>query len=91
MKTTLDIPDELFREVKAKAALEGRKLKDVVAESLRATLAGVASPSKGHRVEFPLINAQPGKSVITQQQVDEAENVMLAEEAEHHAGLMRLK
>ena len=35
MKTTLEIPDDLFREAKAMAVLEGIKLKDFVAESLR--------------------------------------------------------
>ena len=32
MRTTIDLPDELFRQVKARAALEGRKLKDLVTE-----------------------------------------------------------
>jgi hypothetical protein len=56
MKTTLEIPDELFREVKAKAALEGRKLKDLVAEGLRLI---VSEPPKEIRkgVTFPLIRA----------------------------------
>jgi len=39
MKTSLEIPDELVREIKILAAREGRKLKDVVADSLRQTLA----------------------------------------------------
>jgi hypothetical protein len=30
MRTTLDLPDELFREVKAKAALEGTHLKTLL-------------------------------------------------------------
>lgn len=29
MKATIDIPDDLYRRVKAKAALKGKKLKDV--------------------------------------------------------------
>jgi len=39
MKTSLEIPDDLVREIKILAAREGRKLKDVVADSLRQTLA----------------------------------------------------
>ncbi len=35
MKTTLEIPDDLFRKAKAMAVLEGVKLKDFVAEGLR--------------------------------------------------------
>lgn len=35
MKTTLDLPDDLMRELKIRAASQGRKLKDVTAETLR--------------------------------------------------------
>jgi len=38
MRTTVDLPDELFRQVKATAALRGCKFKDLVEESLRKTL-----------------------------------------------------
>jgi len=43
VKTTLDIPDDLFRRVKATAALEGRSLKDFVTRSLEARLAPLAA------------------------------------------------
>ncbi len=35
MRTTVDIPDELFRRAKSEAALRGRKLRDLVEEGLR--------------------------------------------------------
>ncbi|MEP6586828.1 MAG: hypothetical protein ABJB70_08895 [Candidatus Udaeobacter sp.] len=35
MKTTLDLPDELMREVKIRAVHEHKKLKDTIAELLR--------------------------------------------------------
>ena len=38
MRTTVDIPDELFRRAKSEAALHGRKLKDLVEEGLRLVL-----------------------------------------------------
>lgn len=38
MKTTVELPDELARQVKAEAALRGRKLKDLVEEGLRLVL-----------------------------------------------------
>ena len=43
MKTTLDLPDELIREVKLRAVIQGRTLKDVVADFLRQGL-GLAAP-----------------------------------------------
>ena len=38
MKTTVEVPDELYRRAKAMAALRGRKLKDLVEEGLRLVL-----------------------------------------------------
>lgn len=41
MKTTLDLPDPLMRRVKIRAASQGRKLKEVIADLLER---GMASP-----------------------------------------------
>jgi predicted component of type VI protein secretion system len=38
MKTTVEVPDELYRRAKAEAALRGRKLKDLVEDGLRLVL-----------------------------------------------------
>jgi hypothetical protein len=38
MKTTVDLPDDLYRRAKAEAALRGRKLEDLVEEGLRLVL-----------------------------------------------------
>jgi Bacterial antitoxin of type II TA system, VapB len=35
MKTTIEISDDLFRQAKARAALDGRSLKDLVTDALR--------------------------------------------------------
>lgn len=43
MKTTLDLPDDLMREVKLRAVIQGRTLRDLVAEFLRQGL-GMAAP-----------------------------------------------
>jgi len=40
MKTTVEVPDDLYRRAKAEAALRGRKLKDLVEEGLRLVLEG---------------------------------------------------
>jgi hypothetical protein len=40
MKTTVELPDDLYREAKATAALHGRKLKDLIEEGLRLVLKG---------------------------------------------------
>ena len=38
MKTTVELPDALYRQAKAEAALRGRKLKDLVEDGLRLVL-----------------------------------------------------
>ncbi len=38
MKTTVELPDPLYRRAKAEAALRGRELKDLVEEGLRLLL-----------------------------------------------------
>lgn len=43
MKTTLDLPDELIREVKVRAVIQGRTLRDLVADFLRQGL-GMPAP-----------------------------------------------
>lgn len=40
MKTTLEVPDVVFRKAKATAAERGQSLKDFVTEALREKLAG---------------------------------------------------
>lgn len=41
MKTTLELPDALFHQAKARAAERGQSLKEFVTEALQARLAGV--------------------------------------------------
>jgi len=64
MKTTLEIPDALFRQVKAKAALDGIKLKDMVAEGLRLMVRGEAQPTSRRRVKLPLIRSRAKGHVL---------------------------
>ena len=45
MKTTLEIPDALFRRAKVRAAERGQSLRQLVTEALQDKLAGKPSPS----------------------------------------------
>jgi hypothetical protein len=62
MKTTLEIPGPLFRRVKTHAAMEGLKLKDVVASALSAYLIRPRpSPKREARpCPFPLVRGKVG-------------------------------
>lgn len=46
MKTTLELPDDLFREVKSTAARRGMLMKQFIAEALREKLSSSASHPK---------------------------------------------
>jgi len=52
MKTTLQLPDDLYREIKATAAMTGRSITSIVEESLRQFLAGHAAT--GDLPELPV-------------------------------------
>lgn len=45
MKTTLDLPDALVKQIKLRAIHEGKKLKDAVADLLRKGLAATSAGS----------------------------------------------
>jgi hypothetical protein len=52
MKTTLEIPDELFREAKVAAAQRGIPLRELVSEALKDKLAGAAQSKKPWMASF---------------------------------------
>jgi len=91
MKTTLDLPDDLMREVKLRAVEENRKLKDTIAELLRIGLAQkpAGSPSIRNRVKLPLVqgahDARPGEE-LTPERVAE---ILLEQEVEWASDAMR--
>ena len=45
MRTTIDLPDELFREIKIRAASDGVKLKELITLYLEQGLNGASSPA----------------------------------------------
>ena len=65
MRTTLDLPDDLFRQVKAKAALEGATLKGMLTRYIES---GLRQPARlagepGRRSALPAMPKR-GKGVI---------------------------
>ena len=70
MRTTIDLPDELLRQVKARAALDGLKLKDLIARYVAQGLAGAEEPpasdtaTRRQRSPLPVIpRASTGKPI----------------------------
>jgi hypothetical protein len=89
MRTTIDIPDELYREAKARAALDGVKLKDLFTEALREKLRAPAPKARRHRTKFPIIKSTRTDKKITDEMVKEALEQEYIEEAQRHAQFMR--
>jgi ribosomal 50S subunit-associated protein YjgA (DUF615 family) len=89
MKTTIDIPDDLFREAKSRAALEGIKLKELVAEALREKLRAPVAKAQRRRTKFPIIHSKRTDAPVTLEQVTQAIEALNAEEAQQHASIMR--
>ena len=62
MRTTIDLPDDLFRQVKSKAALRGETLKEFVQAVIEKEISTEAS-KKSFRVKFPLIKSKKPKTL----------------------------
>lgn len=67
MKATVEIPDDLYREVKARAALSGRKVKDLVADGLRRVLYDeLTARPRSQRIALPVVRSRkPGTLRLT--------------------------
>ncbi len=65
MRTTLDLPDELLRQVKAKAALEGSTLKQLLTRYVENGLRQMPDPSgcQHRRSELPVIPRSGKRSI----------------------------
>jgi hypothetical protein len=65
MRTTIDVPDPLFRKTKAAAALRGEPMKELIIRALEreidATAAGAGTP--GSRVKLPLVRLGKGRKL----------------------------
>jgi hypothetical protein len=61
MRTTVDIPDPLYRELKSKAAREGRSVKDLILRGVEVELR-VSSKSHQRPVTLPIVSSKrPGE------------------------------
>jgi hypothetical protein len=89
MRTTVDLPDELLRRAKARAALQGCSLKDLVADGLRLVLQTPSARSRipSRRTQFPIIKPKDPARRLTSEMVAAAEEELLDEEAAAHGRL----
>lgn len=70
MRTTIDIPDGLYRRLKARAAAEGKPAKALI---LKAVEQAMDAPQRTkRRIVIPVIHSkQPGTLRLTNAQIDD--------------------
>lgn len=85
MRTTVDLPDDLFRAAKAEAVARGQTLKELLAQALTHELGTAAPPrQRGRRVQLPLVKGTGDRKInLTNEQIEE---IFAEEDAEHYVG-----
>jgi len=70
MRTTVDLPEPVFRRLKATAALRGTSLKSIILAAVENELGRRASRKRP--AKFPLVRSkQPGVLSLTNAEIDE--------------------
>lgn len=72
MRTTVDIPDPVYRQLKARAALQGCSVRELILRGVEAELSDMNPEQKGRRIQLPLIESKkPGWLKLTNKKIDE--------------------
>jgi hypothetical protein len=72
MRTTVDIPDPTYRQLKARAALRGCSVKELILRGVEAELNGGAREKRKGKVALPLIKSErPGRLRLSNKTVNE--------------------
>jgi predicted DNA-binding ribbon-helix-helix protein len=72
MRTTVDVPDPLYRRLKAQAARQGCSVKQLVLRGVKAELAGQKGSHRGKAIRLPIIDSKrPGWLRLTNRQINE--------------------
>ena len=72
MRTTLDIPDETYRQLKIKAANEGVPVRQIVLRGIQNELEPSITQKPLRRFQIPVIrSSKPGTLNLTNEQIEE--------------------
>ena len=72
MRTTVDIPDPLYRELKEEAAREGTSVKQILLDAVASRRDRARAKDTGRKLKFPLIaSKQPGSLKLGEEGVYE--------------------
>ena len=71
MRTTVDLPDPLFRRMKATAALRGSSIKDLITTAIESEISKRQS-ANDYSVQLPLIHSKhPGTLDLTNAEIED--------------------
>ncbi|MFW5695752.1 MAG: hypothetical protein ACOCYB_11330 [Alkalispirochaeta sp.] len=80
MRTSIDLPDELFRHAKALSSLRGITLKALITRALEHELESATVTIRPRRVRFPIVpSSRPGWAHVTS---DRIAQIMEVEDAD---------
>ncbi len=92
MRTTLDLPNDLFRQAKARAALDGISFKKLITGYIRQGLSWAsrqsAESTRAERSQLPIIRAATGRPLAT---ASNADLYRILEDEEVDLDLLHLK
>ena len=72
MRTTVDIPDPVYRRLKSAAAQRGCSVKELVLRGVNAELEGARPARKVRALKLPIIDSKrPGWLRLTNRQINE--------------------
>jgi hypothetical protein len=72
MRTTVDIPDPIYRRLKSAAALRGCSVKDLVLRGVKTELEGTESKRKRKAVTLLIFDSnRPGRLRLTNRRINE--------------------
>jgi hypothetical protein len=72
MRTTIDIPDETYRELKIKAAREGTPVRQIVLRGIERELGPSQPQPNRKKFQIPVIlSTQPGTLHLTNEEIDD--------------------
>jgi hypothetical protein len=78
MKATIEFDDELYRQLKATAALRGSKVQELLAEGVRMVLRHPDTPPRSRRLKLPIVKSRkPGTLKLTGKMIAKHESADL--------------
>lgn len=80
MRTTVDLPDDLMRAAKARAAERGESLKQMFTRLVASELATVPGEQRAARVQLPLVGQDSHPEVDVSNK--DVEDFLMSEDAE---------